>query len=274
MSTGRQVALVTGAGRGLGRACAVRLARAGADVALLDIASDLPDIPYPLATPDNLRDTEALCRELGAVTVVVTADVRKQEQVSAAVDDAGDRLGPINVVVNAAGVAAPSGKPIHEISEAEWDVMLDVDLSGAWRVIKATAPGMIDNGGGSIVNISSTAGLVGYGYFAGYVSAKHGLIGLTRAAALDYASHRIRVNAVCPGQVMEDPDLEGRMLAEVARSLGVAPEDEQAEFLSAQPMNSLVRPEDVAGAVAWLAGLESLHVTGSVITVDGGFSIK
>ncbi len=152
--------------------------------------------------------------------------------------------------------------------------MLDVDLSGAWRMIKAVAPSMARQRSGSIVNISSTAGLVGYRYFAGYVAAKHGLIGLTKAAALDYAALQIRVNALCPGQVREEPALEGRMLSEVARSLGVAPEDQETAFLESQPMNALVNPEDVSSAALWLASDDARQVTGSVVTVDGGFSTR
>lgn len=274
MRLSRKTVLITGAARGLGRACALRFAEEGADLVLLDVAADITDVPYPLGTSDQLEATARLCRERGASVLAARADVRQQKEVDAVVADALDRFGRIDVLVNNAGIAAPSGKASHEITEDEWGVMLDVDLSGAWRMIKAVAPSMARQRSGSIVNISSTAGLVGYRYFAGYVAAKHGLVGLTKAAALDYAALQIRVNALCPGQVREEPTLEGRMLSEVARSLGVAPEDQETAFLESQPMNALVNPEDVSAAALWLASDDARQVTGSVVTVDGGFSTR
>jgi NAD(P)-dependent dehydrogenase (short-subunit alcohol dehydrogenase family) len=133
---------------------------------------------------------------------------------------------------------------------------------------------MIDQRCGSIINVASTAGLVGYRHFAGYVAAKHGLIGLTKSAALDYAPFRVRVNALCPGSVRDDPLVEGRMLAEIARSLHLPAGDHEDIFLRDQPMNALIEPADIAGAAVWLAGDDSRQVTGSVITVDGGFTSR
>lgn len=160
------------------------------------------------------------------------------------------------------------------MTEAEWSLMVDVDLSGPWRAIKAVAPVMIAQRSGSIVNIASTAGLVGYRNFAGYVSAKHGVLGLTRAAALDLAPHKVRVNAVCPGSVRDDPALEGRMLSEIARALGLDVAEHETTFVRDQPTNELVEAGDVAAAVLWLATGESRHATGGVVTVDGGFTSR
>src|SRR6185312_15732820 len=137
-------------------------------------------------------------------------DVRDQSAVTAAVDDTLDRFGRLDVLVNNAGIAAPSGKAVHHITGDEWQLMLDVDVSGAWRMIGAVSAAMIHQRRGSIVNVSSTAGLVGYRNFAGYVTAKHALVGLTRAVALDYAPLKVRVNAVCPGSVRDDSKVEGR----------------------------------------------------------------
>jgi NAD(P)-dependent dehydrogenase (short-subunit alcohol dehydrogenase family) len=131
---------------------------------------------------------------------------------------------------------------------------------------------MSEQRSGSIVNIAATAGLVGYPHFAGYVAAKHGLIGLTKAAALDYAPMQVRVNAVCPGNVRDTTDGEGVMLREIARALDVPADEQVAAFTQAQPMNRLVEPGDVAGAVVFLASDDSAQVTGSVLTVDGGFT--
>jgi len=269
-----RTAVVTGAARGLGRACAVALARAGADLALLDVAHDLPAVPYPLGSAGQLAHTAALCREHGVGVLTAATDVRDLAAVEHAVTEAHQRFGRIDVLVNNAGIAAPSGKATHEIEEAEWALMLDVDLSGAWRMIRTVASIMSDQRSGSVVNIASTAGLVGYRYFAGYVAAKHGLVGLTKAAALDYAPSRIRINAVCPGSVRDDHQVEGRMLSEIARALDVPVAEHEETFVQAQPMNTLIEPDDVASAVVWLASEHSRQVTGTVLTVDGGFTAR
>jgi NAD(P)-dependent dehydrogenase (short-subunit alcohol dehydrogenase family) len=266
--------VVTGAARGIGRAIAIACASEGADLALLDVCADLPGVPYPLGSASQLEYTASRCREVGASVLTAKVDVRDLHGVEAAVALAFDRYGRIDVVVNNAGIAAPSGKPIHEIGEDEWMLMLDIDLSGAWRVIRAAGKAMCAQRSGSIVNVASTAGLVGYRHFAGYVAAKHGLVGLTRAAALDYAPMKVRVNAVCPGSVRDTPAAEGRMLAEIARALDVPVSEHEQTFVEAQPMNALIEPEDVAGAVVYLASPESRQVTGAVLTVDGGFSAR
>ena len=122
--------------------------------------------------------------------------------------------------------------------------------------------------------MASTAGLVGYRNFAGYVAAKHGLVGLSKAAALDYAPFKVRVNALCPGSVRDNAGVEGAMLAEIAKSLHVPVAEHEEIFLQSQPMNALIEPGDVADAALWLASDESRHVTGTVVTVDGGFSAR
>ena len=269
-----RTAVVTGAARGLGRACAVRFAEAGADLALVDLGGDLAAVPYPLGSAAQLEQTATLCRAAGAAVVTIEADLRDRHAVARVAEHTLDRLGAVHVLLNCAGIAAPSGKAVHEITEDEWDLMLDIDLSGAWRMIRAFAPAMIAQQGGSIINVASTAGLVGYRHFAGYVAAKHGLVGLTKAAALDYAPFKVRVNALCPGSVRDDPIVEGRMLAEIARCLEVDVDEHEAVFVQAQPMNALIEPADVAGAALWLAGDSSRQVTGTTLTVDGGFSAR
>ncbi|MGW2559524.1 SDR family oxidoreductase [Streptomyces sp. NPDC001514] len=266
--------VVTGAARGLGRAIAVACAGEGADLALLDLCGDLPGVPYPLGTAGQLEHTATLCRKAGAAVLTAACDVRDLRSVESAIALAEDRFGRIDAVVNNAGIAAPSGKPAHEIGEDEWSLMIDVDLSGAWRVIRTVGKAMSARRSGSIVNVASTAGLVGYRHFAGYVAAKHGLVGLTKAAALDYAPTKVRVNAVCPGSVRDDSTAEGRMLAEIARALDVPVSEHEQTFVEAQPMNALIEPEDVASAVVYLVSDESRQVTGSVLTVDGGFTAR
>jgi NAD(P)-dependent dehydrogenase (short-subunit alcohol dehydrogenase family) len=269
-----KVALVTGAARGLGRACALTFAKQGADLALLDIAHDLPGVPYQLGSESQLNYTAQRCRSEGVAALAIPVDVRDLSAVQRVVQLALERFGRIDVLVNCAGIAAPSGKSTHEISESEWQLMIDVDLTGAWKMIKAIGPSMTARRAGSIINISSTAGMVGYRNFAGYVAAKHGVVGLTRAVALDYAPLKVRVNAVCPGSVRDDSRVEGRMLSEIARCLDVPVAEHEQAFVQAQPMNALIEPDDVASAAAWLASDESRQVTGSVLTVDGGFTAR
>ncbi len=269
--------VVTGAARGLGRACAVRFAKEGADLVLTDIAGDLDGVPYPLGSESQLAHTAERCRTEGSPTsavITVTGDVRDPGTAENLVQRTLDRFGTVDVLVNGAGIAAPSGKAVHEITEDEWSLLVDIDLSGAWRMMKAVVPHMLEQHSGSIINIASTAGLVGYRNFAGYVAAKHGLIGLTKAAALDYAPFKIRVNALCPGSVRDDAVNEGRMLAEIARSLDLAVDEHEEIFVQSQPMNALIEPHDISGAAVWLAGDDSRQVTGTTLVVDGGFSAR
>lgn len=269
-----KVAVITGAARGLGRECAGRFAREGADLLLLDIGHDIEGVGYPLGSRDQLADTARMCEEQGGSVIAAAVDVRDAVRVGEAVDEALDRFGAIDVLVNNAGIAGPSGRPVHEISEADWLLMLDTNLNGTWRMIKAVAPSMIEARSGSIINVSSTAGIVGYRNFAAYVTAKHGLVGLTKAAALDYAPFRIRVNAICPGSVRDNPLVEGRMLSEIARALDVPVDGHEEVFLRDQPTNALVETSSVAGAAIWLAGDDSRQVTGTTVTVDGGFTSR
>lgn len=275
--TGRlagKTAIVTGAGRGIGRACALALAGEQASLVLVDIAAEVAQVPYPMASAAQLEHTARMCRERGAAALTVRADVRRADEAERVVAEAVARFGQVDVLVNNAGIAGPSGRIVHEVDEADWSVMIDSNLNAPWRMIKAVGPAMTARRTGSIVNIASTAGLVGYRNFAGYVASKHGLIGLTRAAALDYAPYRVRVNAVCPGSVRDTVHGEGRMLAEIGRSIGLDPAEHEEAFITQQPTNALVEAEDVAGAVVWLATDESRSATGSVVTVDGGYSVR
>ncbi|MFJ3186633.1 SDR family oxidoreductase [Streptomyces halstedii] len=269
-----KTAVITGAARGLGRASAVRFAREGADVVLVDVASDVAGVPYSLGSADQLEYTADLCRSHNVAVLTVAADIRDPEAVLVVSEQALERFGSIDILLNNAGIAAPSGKAVHEIDEDEWELMVGIDLTGAWRMMKSIIPTMVERRSGSVINVASTAGLVGYRHFAGYVAAKHGLIGLTKAAALDYAPFRVRVNALCPGSVRDDLPHEGRMLAEIARSLEVDINEHEELFMQSQPMNSLIEPQDIAGAAVWLAGDDSRQVTGTTLTVDGGFSAR
>lgn len=270
-----KVALITGAARGIGRATAIEFAKQGANLILLDICNNIDVVPYSLASSSQLDYSAQLCRELGSTVVVCKADIRDMAQVEEATALGIARFGKIDILVNNAGIASPSGKIVHEVSEEQWQVMIDINLNGAWRMIKAVGKHMANQGEGSIINIASTAGVVGYRHFAGYVAAKHGVIGLTKAVALDYAPLKIKVNAICPGSVKDSPEVEGVMLSEIARSLDVSVSEHENIFVQAQPMNELVEPQDIADAAVWLASADVCRrMTGSVVTVDGGFTIK
>lgn len=266
--------MITGAARGIGRAAAVACAAEGADLVLIDVCADLRGCPYPMGNESQLAATAEVCREHGASVSVQVADIRDSAALDAAVSDTLSRFGRLDAVINSAGIAAPSGAAAHEVTDAQWALMIDVDLSGTWRVMRSVLPVMLDQRGGSVVNIASTAGQVGYRYFSAYVAAKHGVIGLTRAAALDYAQHGIRVNALCPGSVRDGARWEGRMLAEIARSLEVPADTYEQAFTESQPMNRLIEADDVAGAAVWLCSDSARQVTGAVITVDGGYTAR
>lgn len=266
-----KVALITGAARGIGRACALEFANQEADLVLFDIGHQLKEVPYSLGSKSQLELTANLCTDKGRTVATQLVDITNSNDVTHAVNSALLRFGKIDILLNNAGIALPSGKPVHEVSEEEWATMINVDLTGSWRMIKAVGSSMVARRSGSIINIASTAGLVGYRNFVGYVAAKHGVIGLTKAASLDYAPYKVRVNALCPGSVRDKKEVEGQMLSEIARSLKISLSEYEGEFVKSQPINSLIEPEDVAMSAVWLASNESLRVTGSVVSVDGGY---
>jgi NAD(P)-dependent dehydrogenase (short-subunit alcohol dehydrogenase family) len=265
---------ITGSGRGVGRATALAFAEQGSDLLLADICADVEGCPYPLATRDDLEETATRCRSLGVRAVTAVVDVRRQDDIDAAVQRCRDELGPVDVLVNNAGVVGPAGVPAHELDEQAWSVLVDIDLSGPWRCAKAVLPDMVSRRRGAIVNVASTAGLVAFPHFANYVAAKHGVIGLTRALALDYASSGIRVNAVCPTSVRDEPQLASGMLKGVASMLGVGMDDYEMLSLPHHPLGTLVSAEDVAAAIMWLASDAAGRITGASLPVDAGFTVR
>ena len=269
-----KIVLITGAGRGIGRACAIRASQEGADLILTDIGHSIDGVPYNLANERQLINTVEICKANDANLYYDFVDVRDEEGIHKLVNGAIDRFGRIDVLVNNAGIGAPAGLPTHKYSTEEWNTMIDINLSGPWRMIKEVVPYMIEEDCGSIVNIASTAGLLGYKYFVGYVATKHGVVGLTKSAALDYAENNIRVNAICPGPVFDDEFLDGNMTTVVADSLGLDIGDQEDVDLESVAMNSVVSPFDVANYMIWFGSDESKKVTGSTVTVDAGYSAK
>ena len=260
------VAIVTGAGRGQGRAQALAMARAGADIVACDLCRDQPTVPYELSTRGDLQETARLVRQTGRRCLVQEADAASVEQMAGAAALAAD-LGGIDVICANAGVIN-FGKA-WELSEAQWDQVIDTNLKGAWATCRAAIPAMIERGrGGSIVMLGSASSLRGYPGISHYTAAKHGLLGLMRALAIELAPHRIRVNCVLPGGVRTS------MGTSEAMREWLRAEPEASRALSALLPVDLVEPEDVAAAVVWLASAEARFVTGVALPVDAGVQLR
>jgi SDR family mycofactocin-dependent oxidoreductase len=262
-----RVALVTGAARGQGRAHVARLAADGADVIALDICSDLPGVPYPMATREELEATVAAVAGVRALPVV--ADVRDGPALSAAIDDAVAELGGLDVVVSNAGVFAAA--KAWQTDPVVWETVLSVNLTGAWHTARATVPHLLERGAGAIVFTASIAALKGIDNLAAYAASKHGIVGLMRTLAIELAPHAIRVNAVCPTNV-DTPIIHNDHTARLFVPDGDPnPDDLEAALRSVNRMPvPWIDPGDVAAAVAWLVSDEARYVTGAVVPVDAG----
>ncbi|KAA9151836.1 mycofactocin-coupled SDR family oxidoreductase [Amycolatopsis acidicola] len=267
-----KVALVTGAARGQGRSHAVRLAHEGADLIILDICGKVPTTAYHGATSADLAETARYIEKAGRKVVAREADVRDLAGLSKAVAEGVAELGRLDVVVANAGVF--SSAPVHELTEEQWDTMIDVNLSGVWKTVRATVPTLIEQGtGGSIVLISSTGGTQGFPNFAHYVAAKHGVIGLTRSIANELGAQGIRCNAIQPTSVLTDM-IDHEAMYRLFRPDLESPTHEDFREACQAGMNVLpipwVEPRDISAAVAWLASDESRYVTGISLPVDAG----
>ena len=265
-----KVAFITGAARGQGRAHAVKLAAAGADIIALDLCEQIASVPYPLATPEDLDATVKLVEETGARIVACQADVRDRDAVKAAVRSGTEALGDrLDIVIANAGIA-PMAAP-----EA-WQDVIDVNLTGIYHTIDVAMKPMIKFGnGGSIVLTSSVAGLVGLGSpvggSVGYAAAKHGIVGIMRVYANFLAPYSIRVNSVHPAGV-NTPMIDN----EFTRSWldGIAQESQGGPDLgNALPVQAL-EPEDIANAAFWLVSDAARYVTGVTLPVDAGYVNK
>ncbi|WP_320669780.1 SDR family NAD(P)-dependent oxidoreductase [Patulibacter defluvii] len=269
---GGDAVLVTGAARGLGRDIALGFARAGAKVAVNDLdGRDLGEgVPYATASGDDLDETVRLLTDAGAADVLrLPGDMTDETTVAAMVDATVERFGRLDVLVNNAGVI--SGGRCWELTEAQWDAVVDVDLKAPFLCSKHAARHMTGrDGGGRIVTICSTSGLVGIPGQVHYQSAKHGIVGQVKTLALELAPHDVTVNAVCP-TVVSSPMLDHLM------EVGQAYFQEVSRLCGAStifPGVDHIEPPDVTAAVQWLASDAARYVTGISLPVDGGFTCK
>jgi SDR family mycofactocin-dependent oxidoreductase len=262
-----RTALVTGAARGQGRAHAVALARAGADVAVCDVAHGLPTIPYALGTPDELAETVRLVEAEGRRCVTAVVDVRDGAALEELVEQVVAELGRLDILIANAGVI--SYGPAWELSEEQWDEVLGVNLTGVWKSCRAAVPAMLARGeGGAIVITASTASVKGLAGMSHYAAAKHGCVGLARSLALELAPHRIRVNCVAPGGVRTPMGTNTAMQELLDQDPALA-----ASLTAALPVD-LVEPEDVSAAVIWLCSDAARQVTGTVLPLDAGTLLR
>lgn len=251
--TGR-VALVTGGSKGIGRAVALALAGAGADVAIC--ARKMAELE-PVAEE---------VRALGRRSFAAACDVTDGEQVSRLPTAIAEALGPIDILVNNAG-ASESHKFVGHPDEL-WARMLEINLTGVYRVCKAVVPGMIERKGGRIITIASISSKVGARYVAAYTASKHGVLGLMRALAVELNSYNITVNCICPGYV--DTPMTDANVANMAARTGKPEAEIRKAIASGNPQGRLIAPEEVAAVAVMLAGEAARSITGQAINVDGG----
>jgi SDR family mycofactocin-dependent oxidoreductase len=270
-----KVAVVTGAGRGQGRAHAVRLAADGADIIAVDICAPIETVPYDLSSADDLQETVALVEKLDRHIVASQADVRDRAALGSAIQDGIAQLGRLDIIVGNAGIW--SNAPFVDMSDQMYHDMIDVQLHGNYNLCKVTVPHLVEHGvGGSIILISSTAGMRGFPNQVHYNVAKHGVIGLMRSLANELAPHFIRVNTVHPSSVNTKMIQNETIWNAFAPGVENPTVDDFGDTFTAMNLLPIpwMEPSDISGAVAWLASDDSRYVTGVTLPVDAGFLAK
>ena len=253
-------ALITGAGAGIGAAIALQLAQAGCRLTLCGRSQDTLQ-----------AQAETLRAQVHDVAVLIAPmDVADEHAVQAAVQQAQARFGPVNILVNNAGQA--SSQPFARTDAALWQQMLNVNLTGTYHCIQAVLPGMLEDAKsgtpGRIVNIASTAGLKAYAYVSAYVAAKHGVVGLTKALALELARKGVTVNAICPGYT--ETDIVREAVQNIVTKTGKSEAEARQALAASNPQQRLVKPQEVAQSVLWLCAAGSDAINGQAIAIDGG----
>ncbi|WP_009630579.1 SDR family oxidoreductase [Synechocystis sp. PCC 7509] len=246
-----KVAFVTGAANGIGRATALAFAREGANVVVADVSEQ------------GNQETARLIEKLGGQAIAIKCDVTRAEDVKAALDSTIEAFGRLDFAFNNAGVEQKN-VATAQIEEQEWERIVNINLRGVFLCMKYEIPLLLKQGGGAIVNTSSGAGVIGIKGGAAYTAAKHGVIGLTKSAALDYASQNIRVNAVAPGYI-DTPMME--------RFTGGTTEG-QEKVIAQEPIGRMGQPEEIANSVVWLCSDAAAFVVGHALVIDGGQTVQ
>ena len=246
-----KVAVVTGAGSGIGRATALAFAREGAKVVITDVDADRGE------------ETAQFIRRAEGEAIFIRCDVTQSEEVELMVNNAVTTFGRIDCAFNNAGIQSPH-QPVHEFPEDVWDQLLNVNLKGVFLCVKHEIPHMLRQGKGAIVNAASVGGLIGTAGLCAYTASKHGVIGLTKTAALEYAKQGIRVNAVCPGAINTPMVDKAEMIYPEVREL----------LTSMHPIGRLGEPDEVAAAVLWLCSDRASFVTGHSLVIDGALTAQ
>src|SRR3954463_9219006 len=248
-----KVAFVTGAASGIGRAAALAFAREGAGVAAADVSEQ------------GNRETARLIEEKGGGGLALRCDVTRAEDVKAALAKTVEAFGRLDFAFNNAGIEPRKPAPTADYEEQEWSRIIDINLRGVFLCMKHEIPLILKHGGGgAIVNTSSGAGIIGIKGSPAYTAAKHGVIGLTKAAALDYAGQNVRINAVCPGYI-ETPMMD--------RFTGGTPEG-RAKVIAEEPAGRMGKPEEIAAAVVWLCSDGAAFMVGHAMVIDGGQTVQ
>jgi len=272
-----KVAFITGGARGQGRAHAIRLAKDGADIIVVDNLADVPTVPRSGATQSDLDETVKAVEYLGRRIIAKQVDVRDLEGLQSALDDSVAELGRLDILVANAGIMAQP-RFSWELSAEEWNTTIHINLTGVWQTTKVAIPHILAGArGGSIVLTSSVAGIKGYPTYSNYVAAKHGVIGLMKTLAQELGPSNVRVNALLPSTVNTPMVQYEEFWKAICPNIENPTIDDAKETFNQWvllPDAGYVEPEDTAAAVAWLVSDESRFVTGMDLRVDGGFFVK
>lgn len=271
-----KVAFVTGAARGQGRSHAVRLAQEGADIIAVDVCRAFEGSPAEGSTPQDLAETADMVKNLDRRIVTAQVDVCDFDALKATVDDGVEQLGRLDIVIANAGIGTV-GTKLHKLAEETWREMIDVNLAGVWKSVKAGVPHLLAGGrGGSIVLTSSVAGLKAYPHTGHYTAAKHGVVGLMRTFAVELGQHSIRVNSVHPTHVNTPLLMNEKTYRMFRPDLEKPGPDDLAPICQTFHMLPIpwVEAEDISNAVLFLASDESRYITGVPLPVDAGSCLK
>ncbi|MEH2194359.1 MAG: SDR family oxidoreductase [Nostoc sp.] len=247
-----KVAFVTGAANGIGRATALAFAREGANVVVADISEQ------------GNQETVRMIEELGKQAIAIRCDVTQAEEVKAALAKTIEAFGRLDFAFNNAGIEPRKPTPTAEYEEEEWNRIIDTNLRSVFLCMKYEIPLILKQGGGAIVNTSSGAGIIGIKGSPAYTAAKHGVIGLTKSAALDYAAQNIRINAVCPGYI--NTPMMDRFTGGTAEG--------RAKVIAEEPIGRMGKPDEIAAAVVWLCSDAAAFVVGHAMVIDGGQTVQ